>query len=267
MNKLSKKITIVTVTLNNLSGLVRTFNSIQKQKSNEIEYIIIDGISNDGTIEFLKSKNDLIDNWVSEKDSGIYDAMNKGAKLSSGEYLLFLNSGDELCDNAIETFLYQIDAEYADIYYGQIYLDRGDSDKKYRKHEILFPKHSKLYDEMSIFHPSTLISKLFFNKMGMYDVKLRLASDYKFFLKSYFNNAIFSYIKMPLVLFEHGGFSSMNPYLSLKENIKIKFEILPLYLSIPKIIILLIKYYGSNLLSKIGLFILGKSFYNKLLGR
>jgi glycosyltransferase involved in cell wall biosynthesis len=267
MKKVSIKISIITVTLNNLSGLIKTFNSIQKQRSNTIEYVIVDGISNDGTVEFLKSNSEFINQWVSEKDSGIYDAMNKGALLSSGEYMLFLNSGDELCDDAIEIFFEKINFEYADIYYGQIFLNRGGLDLKNNKFELLVPEHLKLRNNMSIFHPSTLISKNYFIQIGMYDVNLRLAADYKFFLKSYLNNCTFSYINKPLVVFEHGGFSSANPYLSLRENIKIKYEIFPIYISLPNIFIGLVNFFGLLILSKIGLFILGRSFYNKLLRR
>ena len=90
-------ISIITINLNNKDGLKRTIESVINQnKFDIIEYIIIDGGSTDGSVDIIKEYNDKITYWVSEKDKGIYNAMNNGIKASSGDYLLFLNSGDHL---------------------------------------------------------------------------------------------------------------------------------------------------------------------------
>ena len=95
------KISIITVVFNNKVGLEATIQSVINQTYNDIEYIIIDGGSEDGTKEILEQYSSNINYWVSENDNGIYHAMNKGAAKASGSYLLFLNAADVLADNKV----------------------------------------------------------------------------------------------------------------------------------------------------------------------
>ena len=94
-------LTIITVVLNNAAHLQATINSVLRQSYDNIEYIVVDGGSTDGTIDIIKKHAEHITKWISEKDSGIYDAMNKGVKLASGKYVNFLNAGDTLANNNI----------------------------------------------------------------------------------------------------------------------------------------------------------------------
>lgn len=96
VNCRAPKISIVTVVRNDINGMINTFESIMNQSFIDCEYIVIDGCSTDGTLEYLKSKSNLITRIISEKDNGIYDAMNKGASIASGDWLLYLNAGDIL---------------------------------------------------------------------------------------------------------------------------------------------------------------------------
>ena len=96
-----KQISIITINYNNASGLEKTIRSVVEQIYNEYEYIIIDGASSDKSKEVIQEYQRYIDFWCSEKDSGIYNAMNKGIQKASGEYLLFLNSGDVLNNSAV----------------------------------------------------------------------------------------------------------------------------------------------------------------------
>lgn len=96
-----KKLSIVSICYQNAEGLRITAESLKKQKCRDFEWIVIDGASNDGTIDVIKQFDDIIDYWVSESDSGRYNAMNKGIERASGEYLLFLNSGDYLIDENV----------------------------------------------------------------------------------------------------------------------------------------------------------------------
>ena len=99
-------ISIITINFNNLDGLQRTMTSVFEQSHSAIEFIVIDGGSNDGSKAHIESCQDQINYWVSEKDQGIYHAMNKGIDKTTGDYLLFLNSGDWLVDKfVIETFV------------------------------------------------------------------------------------------------------------------------------------------------------------------
>jgi glycosyltransferase involved in cell wall biosynthesis len=95
------KLSIITINFNNLSGLKRTVESVINQTYKDFEYIIIDGGSTDGSAEYVSEKQEQFAYWVSESDKGIYNAMNKGAKVASGEYLYFLNSGDCLLNNEV----------------------------------------------------------------------------------------------------------------------------------------------------------------------
>ncbi|EKD4816644.1 glycosyltransferase, partial [Escherichia albertii] len=97
-------ITIITINYNNAEGLAKTIASIDKQTNKEFEYLIIDGGSDDNSVEHAK-KSVMCSRIISEKDNGIYDAMNKGAYLAKGEYIIFINSGDELRKNSIENFM------------------------------------------------------------------------------------------------------------------------------------------------------------------
>ena len=93
-----KKLSIITINLNNQSGLIKTIQSVISQTFKDFEWIIIDGDSTDGSKELLKKHIQHFTHCISEKDNGIYNAMNKGIKLAQGEYIYFLNSGDYLCN-------------------------------------------------------------------------------------------------------------------------------------------------------------------------
>jgi glycosyltransferase involved in cell wall biosynthesis len=99
--KIRPLLTIITVVLNNAAHLQATIKSVTQQTYKNIEYIIIDGGSTDGTVDIIKKHNEYISKWISEKDLGIYDAMNKGIKLANGKYINFLNAGDTLLKNDI----------------------------------------------------------------------------------------------------------------------------------------------------------------------
>lgn len=115
-------ISIITITFNAELYLERTIKSIQNQNLKDFEYIIIDGGSGDATLKIVEKYRHLIDVVISEKDNGLYDAMNKGLKLSNGKYVWFLNAGDEISDsNFIENLKYSISDE-VDVIYGDTYF-------------------------------------------------------------------------------------------------------------------------------------------------
>ena len=97
---MSVKLTIITINYNNKEGLIKTFESVKKQTWSEFEFFVIDGGSTDGGKELIE-RNSQIDYWVSEKDSGVYNAMNKGIRKATGEYVIFMNSGDFFYDEFV----------------------------------------------------------------------------------------------------------------------------------------------------------------------
>lgn len=204
---LNLKLSIVTINYNNHDGLLKTVESVIKQSYKNFEYIVIDGGSNDGSINILNEYNNKINYWVSEQDKGIYNAMNKGILVANGEYLLFLNSGDYLVsETTIENFLNDIN-DY-DIIYGRrntVYNDgRIES----------FETHSKLTLELflggySIPHQATLIKRQLFLTHGLYDENLKLVSDWKFFIMALFkHNCTYLFKDVYVVNFDGHGISS-----------------------------------------------------------
>ena len=96
---MDKRLSIITIVYNNKDNLIKTIKSVREQTYKNIEYIIVDGGSTDGTVDVIKQNPDLIAKYITEPDDGIYDAMNKGLKLATGDYLWFMNSGDEIYAN------------------------------------------------------------------------------------------------------------------------------------------------------------------------
>ena len=175
------KLSIITINYNNLEGLRRTYDSVVSQTCQDFEWIIIDGGSTDGSKDFIEEHQTQFAYWCSEPDKGIYNAMNKGIAKATGEYLQFLNSGDNLVDSkVIEEFLV-LDWNEA-VISGDIMID-GDNMKIWRNPEDKFLDFDYMY-RSSIYHPSSYIKKELFEKYGLYDENLRIVSDWKFFLES-----------------------------------------------------------------------------------
>ncbi len=202
------RLSIITINYNNAEGLKKTLQSIIHQNSKEFEYIVVDGNSSDGSKELISQNNSYISNWISEPDTGVYNAMNKGVRMSNGEYLLFLNSGDQLADeNVIEKILPFL--RNADLISGNlIYSLDGVPQTLFTPPEninLTYFLHSFLP------HPSTFIKKDLFEKAGFYNENLKVVSDWEFFLKSsVIHQAKYMHIDLIVSDFDNSGLSS-NP--------------------------------------------------------
>lgn len=199
------KISIISINYNNLEGLKRTVESVVNQTWNEFEYIIIDGGSTDGSKEYIESQTASIDYWVSENDSGIYNAMNKGIKVATGEYLFFLNSGDDLIDiDVLDRINNHLEVE--DIIYFDINLVDGVKlSLKKCPDKISF---SFLFND-ALPHQSTFIRKSLFDKIGNYDECYKIVSDWKFCLIAIFKeNASYKHVEGVLSNFYLDGLST-----------------------------------------------------------
>lgn len=170
-------ISIITINFNNKGGLSKTIDSVLDQTFKEFEYIIIDGGSTDGSAEVIQEKKNNFSYSISEKDGGIYEAMNKGIEVATGKYLLFLNSGDYLSSPQV----LQQAASYLtgiDIVYGDLYQDvRG------RLVETIYPSKitPKYFFINSLPHPASFIKKELFEKYGNYNTRYKIVSDWEFF--------------------------------------------------------------------------------------
>lgn len=173
------KLSIITIAYNNIEGLRKTIESVINQTEyNRIEYIVIDGGSKDGSKELLQSYSSILSKWISEPDGGIYQAMNKGAKLSSGEYMLFLNSGDALRNpHVLENILDKLTGE--DIICGRVVTHLDNIERLQ-----IPPQNISLFTFTggSLPHPSSFIKRTIFNKVGGYDESYSIISDWCFFI-------------------------------------------------------------------------------------
>ncbi|WP_282073731.1 glycosyltransferase family 2 protein [Polaribacter atrinae] len=200
------KLSVITINYNNLGGLITTISSVKRQTWQEFEYIIIDGGSTDGSKEYIEKEDEYLNYWVSEKDSGIYNAMNKAINVAKGEYLLFLNSGDHLFNDIVLEQNHASIIEKDLIYFNLQMVRNGISRITKSPAELSF---SDLYTT-SLPHPATFIKKELFNKVGMYDESLRIVSDWKFFTLALFKfNCSYLKIEDTLSTFYLDGLSTL----------------------------------------------------------
>jgi glycosyltransferase involved in cell wall biosynthesis len=212
-------LSIVTVVYNNLRDIERTILSIINQTYPNIEYIVIDGASSDGTVEIINKYRSSISHLVSEKDAGIYDAMNKGLNLATGDYVLFMNSGDEIyeLETVSKVFALTLDA---DIYYGETEMfNRQWQSLGRRRHKAPenFTWKSFKYG-MSISHQAIYIKK---SLVELYDLNYKLSSDIDWIIKAAKKAKKIVNTKMNVAKYLVGGMSKAKHSESLKERFKI----------------------------------------------
>ena len=211
-------ISIITVAYNNKNGLKETIKSVINQTYRNFEFVIIDGGSNDGSKELLESYSSQIDFWVSEPDKGIYNAMNKGIRKASGEYLIFMNSGDRFSANDI---LEKITPHFnnEDIVYGNAYYELENR----KKYEYKIPPKITIGSLLKepICHQSAFFRKELFEKYGLYDENNKIASDWTFMMDIFVHHNISQkYINVFISIFEKTGISSTNNNLGVGEQKK-----------------------------------------------
>ena len=225
------KLSIITINYNNAEGLRKTMESVLNQTSKEFEYIVIDGASADGsleTIQTFKLSNLQTFKSISEPDSGIYNAMNKGIRMAQGEYIHFLNSGDWLVDErVVENMLNELSkSDACDILIGDVISIRQDGKKRYDKNS----KSVSLYTfyRGTIQHTSAYIRRSLFDKYGLYDESLKIVSDWKWYLNAVIlNGATVHFADMFVTCFDRTGISSTRLDLDQAERRKVLEELIP----------------------------------------
>ncbi|OWK71326.1 glycosyltransferase family 2 protein [Pedobacter sp. AJM] len=213
------KLTIITIVFNNVRDIERTINSVLNQTYKNIEYIVIDGKSTDGTLAVIEKYKINIAKLISEKDKGIYDAMNKGLAIATGDYVLFMNSGDELYDEQTVEDVFDA-APGADIYYGEteMYNDNWESLGR-RRHEAPETFNWKSFQfGMNISHQAIYIKR---SITEPYDLKYKYSADIDWIIKAtkkaYNIVNVHRYVAKYLV----GGMSKKKHRESLKERFEI----------------------------------------------
>lgn len=207
-----QKLSIITINYNNAEGLRKTMDSVFAQTCKEFEYIVIDGASTDGSVDVIRASalqaEVLTFTWVSEKDTGIYNAMNKGLMKANGEYTLMLNSGDYLVDeHVIERILPELHTE--DMIQGNLIEELPDKKLRYRgygKSDITF-----LDAMMANFpHQATFIKLSTMEQYGYFDDSYKKGADTYFFVTALgLGNATYRYVDIDITNFDMNGISSM----------------------------------------------------------
>lgn len=211
-------ISIITIVFNRHQYLAKTIESVLNQNYDNVEYIVIDGGSNDGTVDIIRKYEHAIDYWVSEPDSGISEAFNKGVIASTGEWINFMNCGDRFAStNVLIDIVSNID-ENADVIFGKANV--VDNQGK------IIITAGKVFDEKKFLrgrmipHQSTFHNKRYFQQYGLFDKELKMGMCYEMLLRKRPLSTVF--IDKTISYFLAGGANETNDYLRLKEAKMVK---------------------------------------------
>lgn len=209
-------VTVVTVTFNAAQLIERTLLSVERQQYAPLETIVVDGGSTDGTLDIVRRHEGHITKWVSEPDGGIFDAMNKGVRMASGEWVIFLNAGDTFAAADVLARVFAV-RRNAGILYGDVVKD-GVVKKA--------PAHYRLYHRMLFCHQSALTRRQLLQDCP-FDVRHRMSADLKFFLMQWQRHSRFEYVGMPIADFDTTGVSNARRSVGLHDNMRVMSEVVP----------------------------------------
>ena len=230
-------ISIITINYNGAEGLRKTLASVVSQTYRNIEHIIIDGGSTDGSVDIIReyessnslNSNPLIIKWSSERDNGIYNAMNKGIKRVTGDYCQFLNSGDTLAaPDVAERMVTALEANgNPDFLYGNMVKFDYQSGKIIGKSKEVEYSLRQYYSS-TMNHDCCYIRKDLFETYGLYDESLKIVSDWKWFLQTIgLGHVKPVYVDIDVTIFDSSGISETNLELRNKERRQVLEELLP----------------------------------------
>jgi len=198
-------ISIVTVVYNGEDYLEETILSILNQTYENVEYLIIDGGSTDGTLDIIKKYENKIDYWISQKDEGVYDAMNKGIKLLSGNWINFMNAGDFFYNEQVLCQIFENTFSSIDIIYGD-YQELYPSGAK----KQIQPKSiNRINEGMTLCHQGCFISSTY-HKKHLFSLTYSISCDFEFIYNAYQRNANFKYVAIVVCSYLIGGMSAQN---------------------------------------------------------
>lgn len=212
-------ISIITVCYNAENSIEETIKSVISQSYSDIEYIIIDGGSTDSTVNIIKKYQNNIHYWNSEIDKGIYDAMNKGILKSHGDFIIFMNAGDCFVKKTTitECCKYINEHHNFDVYYGDTILNYSEKNQY-----ISHPKDLNLLKKQMVFCHQSCLIKASIQKKYFFDLSYKLLADYNLFRNLYINGYSFSYINIPIAIYEaQKGVSSKMHKKVMMEYVKI----------------------------------------------
>jgi glycosyltransferase involved in cell wall biosynthesis len=218
------KVSIITVCYNSASHVEDAINSVAAQDYGNIEHIIIDGGSTDGTIALLEKHDGRIASWISEPDRGIYDAMNKGIGMATGEVIGLLNSDDFYYNSSIISQVaaafedQKIDAVYGDL----IFIDPENLNRTVRTYSSAKWSPARFARGYMPAHPTFFVRRKYYEKFGLFETDYRIAADYEMLIRLLFVNKLkYKYLPLTMVKMRKGGVSSSG----IKSNIVLNREI------------------------------------------
>jgi glycosyltransferase involved in cell wall biosynthesis len=210
-----RTVSIITINRDNRAGLEKTIASVASQTKRPHEFIVIDGGSTDGSTDVISANQAAITSSVSGPDSGIYHAQNKGMKMATGDYLLFLNSGDVLFNGKVlETVA--ADLNDAALYYGDLVTEK---DGKRTEHISAGEIDVDFMLNSTLWHPCTFIRRYLFESFGGYDETYRIAGDYEFFIRCLLKPGVKAqHLQLFVSLFDTTGISNDPSHAKLMEE-------------------------------------------------
>ena len=221
------KISIITITYNSEKTVKDTLESVLQQSYRPLQYIMVDGLSTDRTIEIIKEYEPrFLDQGIefsfkSEKDKGISDAFNKGIARADGDLIGIINSDDMLCDEALQVLAKNYNEEIS-VYYGDCIIFKDENSDKY----VGKPKTDleRLKWTMGLYHPACFVRHQAYEKYGVFSNDLKYCMDRELLLRFYINGCVFKYIETPLAYYREGGVNQTNYRKNLKEGTKISID-------------------------------------------
>ena len=221
------RVTIITVCYNRKSTIEQAIKSVLEQDYNDIEYIIVDGNSSDGTKEIIESYKDKLSQYISEPDKGMYDAINKGLKLATGDVIGLMHSDDEFYDkNAISKIAarFNFDPSIDGVYGDGVYVSNDKNERLIRNRIGGVFSLKKIKEGWLPLHPTVYLKKSIIDKNGLYNLDFKIASDTEFLLRYLYKYEIrMSYINSYIVKMRMGGMSTSfkRAFEVLKEDYRI----------------------------------------------
>lgn len=198
-------VSVVTVCLNQAQSIAQCFESVIGQSYPRIEYIVLDGGSTDGTLEVIERYRAEIDQFVSEPDSGPFDAMNKGIGMATGEFVLILNSDDWYDPDAVRSLVDAAQRSAADVVHAQAHI--VDMDDKVVETRGSWHHDGILTSIMPYKHETMLVRRDVYQRFGHYDPGYQIIADYEYAIRLYLAGCRFEYLPRPLLYFRLGGLS------------------------------------------------------------
>lgn len=201
------KISVITVCYNSRHCIEKTIQSVLSQDYPDLEYILVDGGSTDGTLDIIKlhAAGDNRIRWISEPDRGISDAFNKGVRFAAGELIGIINADDEYTPGTLQAVAreYLAYSDY-DVFHGDMLRQEGDTPLFVLRPS---PVDCRIWRQMPLNHPAMFVTKRAYRKVGEFDVTLRIAMDYDLILRLYLTGCRFHYIERVLAIMRYGGAS------------------------------------------------------------